>query len=432
MKKLVFGLILILLIAGGTAGYFLLTDREAPRIAISPDVKASGPTRPLTVTVEDDGAGLKSVTVTVVQGDKRQVLVRRDLATPDKRLSETFTLEPAGLKDGPFELSVSATDRSIYHFGAGNVATLTRAMSLDTTPPRIDLLSQAHNIRQGGVGCVVYNLSEEPGETGVVVGQTLYPGFRQENGKYVCLFPFPVDMEVKDFQPKIKAMDLAGNEKAITFRFQSIPRKFKEDTLTISDAFLDAKMPQYLSDYPGETSMLRIYLKVNGEMRKKNAGVLKDLGAKTDPGLLWDKKAFTRLPNAAPRAGFGDRRIYTYQGKEIDRQTHMGVDLASLEGAAVPAANSGRIVYTGFFGIYGNCVIIDHGLGLQTLYSHLSQISVKTGDMVKKGDVIGNTGTTGLAGGDHLHFGVLVHGVEVSPVEWWDQHWINDNVTGKF
>jgi murein DD-endopeptidase MepM/ murein hydrolase activator NlpD len=107
------------------------------------------------------------------------------------------------------------------------------------------------------------------------------------------------------------------------------------------------------------------------------------------------------------------------------------VDLASLERATVPAANTGKVAFAGFFGIYGNAVIIDHGLGLQTLYSHLSQIDVKEGQDVKKGDPIGKTGATGLAGGDHLHFGVLVFGHPTSPIEWWDQHWIDDNILSK-
>ncbi|MBD3840162.1 MAG: M23 family metallopeptidase, partial [Epsilonproteobacteria bacterium] len=79
-------------------------------------------------------------------------------------------------------------------------------------------------------------------------------------------------------------------------------------------------------------------------------------------------------------------------------------------------------------GIYGNMPMIDHGLGLYTLYGHCSSIAVKNGDIVKKGDIIAKSGMTGLALGDHLHFGVLVQGVEVRPEEWMDQHWLNDNV----
>ena len=82
-------------------------------------------------------------------------------------------------------------------------------------------------------------------------------------------------------------------------------------------------------------------------------------------------------------------------------------------------------------GIYGNCVVIDHGFGLQTIYGHLSEFLVKKGDMVKKGQIIGKTGSTGLAGGDHLHFTMQVDGVQVNAVEWWDPHWVKDRILSK-
>ena len=137
------------------------------------------------------------------------------------------------------------------------------------------------------------------------------------------------------------------------------------------------------------------------------------------------------MPNTAPLGGFAQFRTYIYQGKEVDRQTHLGFDLASLAQADVPAANRGKVVFAGDFGIYGQCIIIDHGLGLQTIYGHLSRIGVKPGDNVEKGQIIGNTGATGMAGGDHLHFEMNISGVSVNPIEWWDSHWIKNNVTGK-
>jgi murein DD-endopeptidase MepM/ murein hydrolase activator NlpD len=145
---------------------------------------------------------------------------------------------------------------------------------------------------------------------------------------------------------------------------------------------------------------------------------------------LWEGQ-FIRLENAAPKGSFAQFRNYYYHGKVVDQQTHLGVDLSSLPHSSVPAANRGKVVYADDLGIYGQCIIIDHGLGLQTLYGHLSRIGVKVGDDVQKGQIIASTGDTGLAGGDHLHFGVLVSGEQVNPIEWWDPSWINNNVTSK-
>ena len=130
-------------------------------------------------------------------------------------------------------------------------------------------------------------------------------------------------------------------------------------------------------------------------------------------------------------AKFGDRRTYYSNGNVIDHQTHLGVDIASVRHAKVPAANNGMVIFTGFYGIYGDSVIIDHGMGLQTLYAHLSKIMVQDGEMVKRGQVVGLSGSTGLAGGDHLHFGVLISGIPVNPIEWWDGSWIKNNIDSK-
>ncbi|QAZ68072.1 peptidoglycan DD-metalloendopeptidase family protein [Solidesulfovibrio carbinolicus] len=431
MKRLVFGVILILALAGGAAGYLFLVDGGKPEIALAPDAAVAAPKREFTLTLRDAGSGLKSAKVVVRQEDKQITLLDAAYATPVREAVEKFTLEPAGLRDGPFTLTVTASDRSIANFGAGNVATIDRQFTLDTIPPRVDVTSLAHNVRQGGVGAVSFSVSEPVESAGVVVGDEFYPAYKLEGGRYFGLYVFPFNMDPKNFVPKVKVTDQAGNVGMGAFRFQAIPRKFRDDKINISDAFLESKMPQYYNIIPDTRDNLQIYLKVNNDVRKQNAVFLKELAQKSAPAMLWDKKAFLRLPNAAPRAGFGDHRTYFYQGKEIDQQTHMGVDLASLEGAAVPAANSGKVVFTGFLGIYGETVIIDHGLGLQTLYSHLRQIDVKDGQDVKKGDIIGKTGVTGLAVGDHLHFGVLVGGREASPIEWWDQHWIDDNILSK-
>ncbi len=145
------------------------------------------------------------------------------------------------------------------------------------------------------------------------------------------------------------------------------------------------------------------------------------------------RKPFGRGPSSACPTpsrwrAIGDARTYVYDGKEIDTQTHLGVDLASLAQSPVPAANAGKVAFAGDLGIYGGTVILDHGQGLFSLYAHLSRIDVEKGKDVARGGVLGLTGSTGMAGGDHLHFAMIVQGVFVNPVEWWDAHWIRDNV----
>ncbi|NLC70591.1 MAG: M23 family metallopeptidase [Desulfuromonadaceae bacterium] len=281
-------------------------------------------------------------------------------------------------------------------------------------------------MRQGGSALIAYSLSEKPSRTGVKVGNREFPAYRQPSGNYLCLFAYPHDVERADFQPMIFAEDLAGNLGEGGFYFHARSGRYRHDRLNISDQFLNAKMPQFRNEVPEAQTPLDIFLMVNRKLREKNEGDLHRHGANTATSFLFDG-AFVRQPGKT-MATFGDRRSYFYQGKQIDNQIHLGVDIASFVQSPIKAANAGRVIFAGFYGIYGECVIVDHGLGLQSLYGHLSRIDVGEGQEVARDAVIGLSGATGMAGGDHLHFGILVSGVPVDPIEWWDPNWIKNNV----
>jgi murein DD-endopeptidase MepM/ murein hydrolase activator NlpD len=193
-------------------------------------------------------------------------------------------------------------------------------------------------------------------------------------------------------------------------------------------------VPEILSQSPAiqdQGDILKNYLAINRDLRKANNTQLAELAAKSQPRFLWTQP-FQQLGNSKVEASFADRRTYTYKGRDIDRQDHLGYDLASTSNAAVSASNDGVVVLAEFFGIYGNTVVIDHGLGLLSLYGHLSSFgAIKPGDKVARGQEIGRSGATGLAGGDHLHYSMILHSVQVDPKEWWDPHWIKDRITSK-
>ena len=229
---------------------------------------------------------------------------------------------------------------------------------------------------------------------------------------------------------ELTATDMAGNVTRSRLGLLAYERNFKSDTISISDNFLASVNSKLGYLAPNAANQLEGYLYINNQVRAANVETLRALRKDTAAAMLWDGM-FQRLPRSAARAGFGDHRYFTYQGKQVGESYHLGFDLASVRNAEVPAANNGRVVFTGELGIYGNLVVIDHGLGLMSLYSHLSEIHVKVGDVVQKGAIIAKTGSTGLAFGDHLHFGILVGGVEVTPLEWLDPKWIKDNITGR-
>ncbi len=424
----------IILLAVGAGAFLLFKDTVPPVIAIGPNIQNVGKGTQLTVKIEDLGSGLESVVIKAVQGDKEIPLVSKTLSGGITVVEEVINLDKDVIKEGDFTLKVTAQDASLYPFGESGLSKGEKSYSFDATPPRIFVQSHTNNLNQGGSGLMVYALSEVAEETGIRVGDRFFPAYLQpEAGNkklYYCMFTIPWDTPPSKFKPVIEAKDKAGNSAKRSFNYHANARQFRHDKIRLSDSFMERTIPEFDGLIPTEGTPIDQYIYINNTLRKENRAKLVELSRMTEPVILWSG-TFQRLPNAANRARYADARDYMYKGKKVDYQTHLGLDLASLKHAPVPAGNDGKIVYADFLGIYGNMVVIDHGLGLQSLYAHLSSISVNQGDIVTKGDIIGNTGTTGLAGGDHLHYGVTVAGIPVQPIEWWDATWIKNNITSK-
>lgn len=412
-------------------GFLLFHDSTPPEVLITPGQGSVGAATTITISMSDPGSGLKSVEAFIRQGQREIRLFSEQYDGAPAQIEKKFSIPERSIQDGPFNLEITVRDASFSNLGKGGMNAFTREFIMDSEPPRIMVQSLAHNINQGGVTAIVYRLSEDVSRTGVLVKDVLFPAHLQPDGRWFCLFAFPYYLEKDEFTPIIEAVDIAGNSARRSFPFYSNARRFRQDTINISDGFLQMKMPEFERFFPAEKDKVALFLKVNSELRKQNLEELRAIGSQTAPTALWSGE-FLRMPNTAPRSGFADLRSYIYQGKKIDEQRHLGIDLASVQHDKVPSANNGVIAYTGYLGIYGNCVIIDHGLGLQTIYAHLNNIIVNKGDQVSKGQIIGQSGLTGMAGGDHLHYEVTLAGISVNPIEWWDKSWIENNVAGKF
>lgn len=423
--------ILFVVLALAVGGFLLLRDMTPPEIVVTPEKGPVSARLPLVVKVKDPGVGLRSLVVTAVQGGRTLTLFSRAYPEGTRSVEEPVALTGEGLQDGAVVVNVLAADRAYLGFGEGNVSELSLNFAVDNKPPQVGVLSAQHNINQGGSALVAYTVSEEVARTGVKVGENFYPGHQQPSGVYLSLFAFPWDMEPATFVPKVIAVDAAGNERAAGIYYHVTPKTFPTDRINISPQFLANKIvPDFQHFFPETTDPLQLFLKVNGELRRQNLATIFEYGKQTAPQQLWEG-AFVAQPNAAVPGAFAQRRTYYHEDQVIDYQTHLGIDLASLARAEVLAANAGVVLHADDLGIYGQCVIIDHGLGLQTLYGHMSQIMVNVGDVVSRGQTVGRTGTSGLAGGDHLHYDVLVAGQQVNPIEWWDARWISHNLLNK-
>jgi len=422
---------------------FRVFEGEKPQISLQPFPEFLSEDQKFTIEIGDKKRGLKCLRVTLAQEGRQVVVVNNTFPfvglfnrEGTRRYQTEFSVDPSklNLAQGRLDMHVQVWDHSRRSGGDGNLSLIHLKMVVDTIPPAIRAVSRSHYINVGGTGLVVYQTSSDSVESGIFVNEQFFKGYpaneRAEDGFHVCYFAVSPSLKTN---PEIYlwAEDKAGNNSRSTFYFHIKRKRFRQAKLNISDRFLKRVLP-YFSFYtftPTETDVEK-FLQINQTLRKENTQIYYNLRTEASPSQLWEGK-WMRLKNAANMAGFGDRRQYFYKGKVIDKQTHLGVDLASLANSKVPAANNGRVIYAERLGIYGNTVVIDHGQGLASTYSHLDKIDVVIGQILKKGDCVGLTGQTGLAGGDHLHYGVLANGVFVNPVEWWDLHWIQDNITKK-
>ncbi len=371
---------------------------------------------------------VKSIDIYVQQAGKKIDLFKDITAEPEKAYTIQVRPKDIGLSDGQAVVFVHAK-AGIFKVKKFEIKTL-----IDTIPPALDVLKAPEFISQGTGGFALLR-AKDADSVFVKLDKYTFKAFKasgpgmpqtqQDAETYFVFFPAPFAAESgKAFYATAK--DAAGNQNIRALPTKLKKKIFKESSLDISDAFINAVVPPILNE-TNISDPAGAFKKVNEEIRGRNLKELLEIAEKTAPEILW-KGSFLQLKNTQVMAQYGDRRTYLYNGKPISKSVHLGYDLASVKNAPVEAANSGLVVFADNFGIYGNTVIIDHGFGLMSLYGHLSSIDVKKGTAVEKGGVIAKTGATGLAGGDHLHFGILMHGYEISPLEWLDSHWIQVNV----
>jgi murein DD-endopeptidase MepM/ murein hydrolase activator NlpD len=443
------GVLLLLvtgLVAAGLGAVSLVRVGPPPEITIAPGLPAIGKTTPVTVRVAVPRRGLGDIRVELAQGEAVHRLAEKsfraapawkiwDSGTPSAEIAvEVGKATVPGLKAGTATIRVTA-ERAGSLLRRPDPVVREVSLPVRLAPPSLQVLSTQTYVSQGGAEAVVYRVGESAVRSGVWAGDRFFPGFPLPGGSPQDRFAlFGVPYDVGDATGiRLVAADEVGNEAVASFVDRFTPQAIRSETLEVTDAFLARVLPEILAQTEGledKGSPLENYLLVNGDLRRRNAAELVQLAARSAPSFLW-RAPFRAMPNTKVMSGFADRRAYRYAGREVDRQVHLGFDLASTRGAPVPAANAGTVVLAGYFGIYGNTVIVDHGYGLMSLYGHLSSIDVAAGASVAAGAILGRSGQTGLAGGDHLHFSMLLHGVSVNPKEWWDGHWIRDRIARK-
>jgi len=441
--------VLVVVIVGAVAVWVGAGRAPGPSIDIDGPA-VIGQTGEIAVSVTVPGAALKRFDVVLAQGGATVPVFTltgenaSELTVAGDRVSIS---RPSGkkvmpeLKSGAAEIRVTAV-RPVLFGLRESAASATRSIDVRLVPPQIAVVSSFHYVNHGGSEAVVYRVTPPDAQSGVRVGNYEYPGFpaagagiaNADPALHVAFFALLWDQDANT-PIRVYARDAIGNESSGSFDYRVFPKQFRSSRIALEDSFLARVVPPILQNSPelqvdDPSNLLSSFLKINRDLRRMNNETIGKLATQTMPEILW-RGPFKQLLNTAVEAGFADQRTYVYKGQEVDKQVHLGFDLASTAGAPVKAANRGRVLHAGWLGIYGNCVILDHGMGLMSLYAHLSSIGVQVGDVVDLDAELGRSGSTGLAGGDHLHFTMLLAGNAITPIDWWSAQWIQDRVMRK-
>lgn len=409
-------------------GFVWFSGKHA-EIKLAKPVAAVGTSTTILIQANDPN-GIKAFSAALEQAGQSKVIFEDKSRSKQKGVIYSFTAgkkEAPFLKEGPATLIAKAKSNDFR----GATTTFRQDVQVVLRPPSVVADSRQHYINQGGAELVMLDLGGNWTDAGVRVanysaGTFPMPGEPDSSSHRFSLFPFPWDVS-PDTIPVAFARNGAGTEVTTTFWVKVFPKKFRSSNIQLNDRELQ-KVDGEL-DPDGTGTLIERFVKINRETRRANAQQIYDLRNNTEHRILWSGPF---IPvKGARESFFADRRSYYYQGKKVDEQVHLGYDLAQTANMPVKAANSGKVIYADRLGIYGNCVIIDHGYSLQSLYGHMSKIDVKVGDMVQKEQQIGVSGATGMAFGDHVHFSMLVDGIQIDPKEWWDEHWIHDRILSK-
>ncbi|SHO81187.1 Peptidase, M23/M37 family [hydrothermal vent metagenome] len=435
--------IFFLIVIGGVAG-FIYTSNKFERIKPNIIIHNSGYwSKKIDIKIDiSDNYLIDNYQVIVEDGENKFELAKEKFI--DDINSKTIYIKyPSKLpirKDvKELKITIIVKDKSLWNMGMGNKESKSIILKIDHIKPKVKIISNSYSIRKGGSALVIFEATDDAIDT--IYIDTKKHKFRAEpyykKGYYASLIAWEFNQD--KFVATIVVKDKAGNIRERKVPIYLKDKKYKVSYIQATDKFIDGKISDLIvtdSKYDDITDRLEKLKAINEDMRISNEKLIHKLSSGLSQKLFrrWKIKRFHPLNRAAVVATFGDERHYYYENKdnEISQSYHVGLDLASTAMAPIISSNAGLVVFADENGIYGNMPMIDHGMGLFTIYGHCSSILVSKGDIIKAGTKIAQTGKSGLALGDHLHFGILVQGVEVRIAEWMDSNWIKTNIDNIF
>ncbi len=418
MRKLAFLGFAIFVAAAVVVGSYFWYSKLKVDITVKPDKQLLGLKDNITVNVKPSFVPPRSfLEITLNQNNKTLIIFKGPL----KEFSRTFVLEPKkeGFKEGKAEL-IATLKTPFYKKNL-----YIKSFQLDLTPPSAEIIYEPPRLKVAHLGIVAVKPSEKLTSASVKFGNAEFPLLKYgNNGTLLTFITPPLFALKKPSTFELVLTDLAGNKSVIPLSIKVIPIKLQTRKIFFRDETLKKLLLKYFHKISDPVSQFKT---INEVFRKEDEKKFISI-CRNSTANLSINGTFLQLPGSAVKARFGEHRLYYFKDKFLGESIHKGLDLAKYKHAPVPAANNGRVIFVGKTKVYGNVVLIDHGYGLVSLYAHLNDFTVKPGQKVKKGEIIGHTDTTGFALGDHLHFGVLVWGYATNPyfylIKWNMNHYI--------
>ncbi len=414
-------------------------ESQPPKVEIS-KIEYWNLKTPLNIKISDNKA-IKSYKVSLdnSSGDGQLVEYTSGQFKDDSHQEVDVNITLAnGFRNNYTTIAVDVTDTSNWHFWKGNSTSIKETVIVDIRKPIVSILSNSYSIRRGGLGAVIFKVDDEALDDVYVEsssGRKFFPQpFDKSDSKYyIALVAW--HLHDPSFKGSIIAKDRAGNTTSIPISIILQEKTYKVSNITLQDNFLTGKVAELASQHPkfASTEIPTEHFKIiNEDIRAENEKLIYEITTQINKTKLIEDfsiSPFLPLKGSANVATFGDHRKYYYQDSLVSEATHFGLDLASVKTAPIILSNYGEVALKDNLGVYGEVVIVDHGLGLYSLYSHCSSIRVNVGDVLDRGNIIANTGVTGLVLGDHLHFGLYVQGVPIRPEELMDKQSIKSNIS---
>ncbi|MCB0323706.1 MAG: M23 family metallopeptidase [Bdellovibrionales bacterium] len=432
-------------------------EREAPEILITKPPPGVGlEPAVFTFTVRDAQAGVDEIIVRTEQSGEIETVYQQRVPSKTKETEVSITLggKQSRLREGTMRVMVLAFDRAFW----SNSAQSSTELVVDFRAPDIEVVTQQHNAVRGGVELVFYKVAgEQNGYSGVAVGPELFPGFTaakldQEfaglSDLRFALFAVPWQFDDREHVVKVVARDVVGNTSSASMYYRVRDRGYRQREVQLSESFLRSQVDPLYESYLRDLARLQgseaekfVPARTLDEVLGRTRILLRDypplvetalkpLFHRTKPERFWSEP-FNRVVGRRLPYDFGDTLLYRFGEVELGRLRQSGTSYRTAPNEQIRAANAGQVLYAGELGLRGKTLILDHGFGLMTLYSHLQSIECKVGDRVEPGAVIAVAGSSGWAGEPQTDLEFRLHGIPVRPEEWWDRNWLKGHIEDK-